>query len=89
MHTPDDRQLELLKWRLLLHRLDEVTDFSLHARLIHEADEAARLARQSPFPLLVFPCLFEEKAAGATEQARRQAHLYWHSLRVTEPALAV
>lgn len=88
MQTPDERRLELLKWRLLLRRLNEVADSSLHARLIREADEAAAFARQSPFPLLVFPCLFEEQAAVATEQARRQAHLYWHSLRVNEPALA-
>jgi hypothetical protein len=36
---------------------------------------------------LVFPCLFEERAAAA-ERARRQARFYWDCLRVSEPALA-
>jgi len=30
----------------------------------------------TPFPLLVFPVLFEEKTAAAVRQAERQARIY-------------
>jgi hypothetical protein len=49
---------------------------------MQQADEAAFLACLTLYPLLTFPCLFEEKAAAATEQARRQARLYWQGLEL-------
>ncbi|HWX21544.1 MAG TPA: hypothetical protein VN578_16705 [Candidatus Binatia bacterium] len=72
--------LELLKLRLLLRRLDEIPRSELHAAVMREADTAASLARQTDFPLLAFPCLFEERADRVAEHERQQSHRYWLSL---------
>jgi hypothetical protein len=45
------------------------------APLRDAASEAAALAWTTPVPLLVFPVLFEEKAAAAVLQDRRQARI--------------
>jgi hypothetical protein len=70
----------MLKQRLLLQRLNETPESETHALIIRQANEAALLAWLSAYPLLTFPCLFEERTAAATEQARRQAHVYWNGL---------
>ncbi len=61
-----------LKNGLLLARLDETPGAELNSRLRGAANEAAALAWVTPFPLLVFPVLFEEKAEAALLQAARQ-----------------
>jgi len=61
-----------LKNGLLLTRLDETPGAELNSRLRRAANEAAALAWVTPFPLLVFPVLFEEKAQAALLQAARQ-----------------
>jgi hypothetical protein len=66
----------ILKQRLLLRRLNETPESETHALIMRQADEAAFLACLTQYPLLTFPCLFEERAAAATEQARRQARLW-------------
>ena len=78
----------VLKQRLLLQRLNEVPDSATHALIIRQANEAAFLSCLTLYPLLTFPCLFEERAVAATEQARRQAHLYWNGLDLQAPARA-
>ena len=93
----DDRiatRFGVLKQRLLLQRLNELPDTATHALIIRQADEAAFLAWLTSYPLLSFPCLFEERATAAAEQARRRALFYWSGLEVdasastgTRPAL--
>lgn len=78
----------ILKQRLLLRRLNETPESETHALLMRQADEAAFLACLTSYPLLTFPCLFEERAADATKQARRQARLYWSGLEFQPPACA-
>ncbi len=78
-----------LKTRLLLQRLNETPGSETHASIIKQANEAALLAWLSGYPLLAFPCLFEERALAATEHARRQARRYWTKLQSPAPAHAV
>lgn len=78
----------VLRQRLLLHRLDEAPDPSTHALIMRQANEAAFLAWLTSYPLLTFPCLFEERAAAAMEEARCQARLYWNGLEAQPPACA-
>ena len=82
------RRFGILKQRLLLQRLNEVPDSATHALVIRQANEAASLACLTAYPLLTFPCLFEERVVAATEQARRQARLYWSGLELGLPACA-
>ena len=70
----------VLKQRLLLECLNQTPEPETHALIMQQANEAALLAWLSAYPLLTFPCLFEERAASATEQARRQARIYWNGL---------
>ena len=78
----------MLKQRLLLQRLNEAPDSTSHVLIMQQAAEAALLAWRTTYPLLTFPCLFEERAVTAMEQARRQARLYWNGLEVQPPACA-
>lgn len=80
-------EFELLKNRTLLRALDETPEVELHISIIHAAREAAGLAWQTPFPLLVYPELFEEKACAAREQALRQMHVHRQSLELLAFAL--
>lgn len=78
----------LLKQRLLLARLNETPEYETHALIMRQANEAALDAWLSSYPLLTFPCLFEERANAASAQARLQACLYWKDLRAETPARA-
>jgi hypothetical protein len=78
----------LLKQRLLLERLNGTPESETHAVLIYLAEEAASGASLSAYPLLVFPCLFEELADLALEQARRQAQDYWDCRQMPPSAQA-
>jgi hypothetical protein len=69
-----------LKSRLVLQRLNEAPEPETHASIMKQANEAALLAWLSGYPLLAFPCLFEERAIATTEQARRHARRYWNNL---------
>jgi hypothetical protein len=82
------RMFGTLKQRLLLRRLDETPEFETHALIMRQADEASFLACLTSYPLLTFPCLFDERATEATEQARRQAHRYWNGLELVPRACA-
>ena len=67
-----ETELEQLKERLLGPLLNASTDPAQGAPLRRAANEAAGLAWFTPFPLLVFPTLLEEKAASARRQHERQ-----------------
>jgi hypothetical protein len=71
-----ENEFERLKSRLLAETLDETELPALNVPLRRAANEAAALARVTPFPLLVFPALFEEKSRAAVRHAERQARIY-------------
>jgi len=65
-----ENRLERLKNELLFERLGDEPRHNSYVR--RAANEAAALAWVTPYPLLVFPALFEEKADMALAQAVRQ-----------------
>jgi hypothetical protein len=68
-----ENEFERLKKRLLFERLFELENSDSNNYLRRAANEAAAVAWLTPYPLLVFPELFEEKAHLALLQAERQA----------------
>jgi hypothetical protein len=71
----EEDPLEALKRRLLESHLDGVRSAETNDRLRRAAEEAVALAWVTPYPLLVFPVLFQERAEAARAQARRQAQV--------------
>jgi hypothetical protein len=67
-----EAELERLKAQLLAQRLAGCTEPRLDSHMRRAAGEAAALAWTTQYPLLVFPALFEEKAAAALLRAERQ-----------------
>lgn len=67
-----ETSFERLKLRLLNQSLSERPDPDLNAPLRRAANEAASLAWLTPFPLLFFPALFEEKVTEAARHETRQ-----------------
>jgi len=67
-----ETELDRLKGRLLREMLERTPDEQAHPLLRRAGNEAAALAWFTPFPLLFFPVLFEEKARGALRQGARQ-----------------
>jgi hypothetical protein len=65
-------KLEGLKEQLLEERLVEALGEDLEVELRQAASDAAALAWVTAYPLLVFPALFEEKAAAVSVRAERQ-----------------
>jgi len=78
----EDSELEKLKARLLRQTLNNVAIIGADGFIRHAANEAAALAWDTHFPLLVFPALFEEKAHAALAQVRRQAGVRRRSLEL-------
>lgn len=74
-----ENALERLKSRLLQQRLADVWEPGVNSQVRRAANEAAALAWVSPYPLLVFPGLFEEKLATAREQAQHQESVWARS----------
>jgi hypothetical protein len=74
--------VEHLKWRLLLRQLDMIQQSELHVLVLHEAQVAAAMAAKTPYPHLLFPCLFEERVAGALERERCESNHYWHRMGI-------
>ncbi|HWV98307.1 MAG TPA: hypothetical protein VNZ64_01320 [Candidatus Acidoferrum sp.] len=75
-----ERSFELLRWRLLLNRLDRIESSELHALVIREAKSASEIACDSAVPWLVFPCLFEERVDTALQLEAQVATVYWGQL---------
>lgn len=69
----DENQLERLKERLLTTELDRTTSLDVNVLLRRAANEAVSLVWLTPYPLLLLPALFAEKAQAARRQAGRQA----------------
>lgn len=70
-----ETELDRLKARLLRDLLAQTADGQLYALLRRAANEAAALAWFTPFPLLFFPGLLEEKAHAALRQGARQRYI--------------
>jgi hypothetical protein len=66
---------ERLKNRLLTERLEEIWRPEINSQVRRAANEAAALAWVTPYPLLVFPTLFQEKAEAAVQIAHRQQQI--------------
>ena len=77
-----DRETDLdrLKEELLVQFLEDRTNRGFNAYVRRAADDAAALAWVTPYPLLVFPGLFEEKAEAALQQIERQESVRRRSL---------
>jgi hypothetical protein len=70
-----ENTFERLKSTLLAERLENVWDAEANSLVRRAANEAAALAWVTPYPLLVFPTLFEEKTAVAARRAELQADI--------------
>ena len=75
----EENRFERLQDRLLAERLAEVWGADLGSHLRRAANEAAALAWVTPYPLLVFPALFDEKAEAALHYAERQDQIRQHT----------
>lgn len=80
----EETELERLKNRLLVRVLNELDNPGANAYVRRAANEAAALAWVTPYPLLTFPALFEEKAADALLYTERQT-----SVRERSPELVI
>jgi hypothetical protein len=76
--------LEELKQRLLQETASAGPDPATLPGLRRAAEEAASLAWATPFPLLVLPELFSEKAAEACIRSQRQRDIRQRSRRLTD-----
>ena len=77
-----ETELERLKNQLLRERLYDFTEPGFNGYVRRAANEAAALAWVTPYPLLMFPALFEEKTRTALLQVRRQANVRQRSLEL-------
>jgi hypothetical protein len=71
-----ENRFEELKNRLLRERLSRAAEPGWESLLRRAANEAAALAWVTPYPLLVFPDLFAEKAESAVRVALKQARTF-------------
>ena len=81
-------ELEQLKARLLVPLLNASTDPAQSEPLRRAANEAAGLAWFTPFPLLFFPALLEEKVYAAQRQQARQRRIRQRTEGLLEKAVA-
>ena len=70
-----ENQFEQLKARLLGQRLEALWEPELGTQVRRAANEAAAIAWITPYPMLVFPALFEEKAETALRVVERQEYV--------------
>jgi hypothetical protein len=66
-------ELAQLKERLLAAELQRTTNLETNVLLRRAANEAVSLVWLTPYPLLLLPALFAEKALAARQAASRQA----------------
>jgi hypothetical protein len=85
---PAEHELEQLKARLLRPLLSPAAEPGLNIALRRAANEAASVAWFTPFPLLFFPTLLEEKAANARRQQERQREIRRRTQGLLEEAIS-
>ena len=83
-----ETELERIKERLLARLLAEAESGELYAPLRRAANDAAALAWLTPFPLLFFPALLEEKVVGARLQFERQTVILQRGRKGLRPVSA-
>ena len=81
-----ETELERLKARLLLDLLKQSSQAELNAPLRRAANDAAAVAWTTPFPLLVFPTLLEEKAHEARQYHQNQQVMLARNRRLIRAA---
>ena len=79
----EDR-FEHLKDRLFIEHIEAVFEPLAYSHLRRAANEAAALAWVTPYPLLVFPALFHEKAQAALAHAEKQETVLRRSRELLE-----
>jgi hypothetical protein len=79
LRAEQELRFEALERRLVAECLQEAWEPEGSLQVARAANEAAALAWVTPYPLLVFPVLFEEKAQAAALQAERQAQVFQRS----------
>jgi hypothetical protein len=72
-------ELERMKNCLLYEHTRAVSDAKVHSWLKRGAEEAASIAWATPYPLLVFPLLLDEKLSEARRKAEKQQSIYLRS----------
>jgi hypothetical protein len=82
-----EAELERLKSRLLQRLLRDTPYPEFNARFRRAANEAAALAWLTPYPLLMFPTLFDEKAQTAVQQGLLQECVHRRSLELLTEAV--
>jgi hypothetical protein len=87
MRGPAELELEQLKSRLLGQLLSPATEPGVSLALRRAANEAASMAWFTPFPLLFFPVLLEEKASAARRQQKRQREIRERTQGLFEQAI--
>jgi hypothetical protein len=85
---PVENDLEQLKARLVRPLLAPAMEPELKTALQRAANEAASAAWFTPFPLLFFPTLLEEKAAIAKRQQKRQLEIRQRTQGLLEEAIS-
>jgi hypothetical protein len=80
----EETELERLKNRLLVNVLNDLDVPAFNPVLRRAANEAAAIAWVTPYPLLTFPGLFEEKIEAALVYVERQ-----ESVRERSPELVI
>jgi hypothetical protein len=78
-----ETELERLKNRLLLRSINDLAEPEYVAGVRRAANEAAALAWVTPYPLLTFPALFEEKVETALLYVERQTAVRERSAELT------
>jgi hypothetical protein len=74
-----ETEFERLKNRLLARELTNAPAPEFTPPIRRAANDAAAIAWGTAFPLLLFPVLFEEKAAAGLNRLEKQAHIYKNS----------
>ncbi len=70
-----ENRFEVLKRGLLNDRLSDIWETEANTSARRAANDAASLAWTTPFPLLAFPELFEEKLRAYLAQSERQTEI--------------
>jgi hypothetical protein len=83
-----ENDLEQLKARLLGHLLEQPMELELNTALRRAASDAASAAWFTPFPLLFFPTLLEEKATTARLRVQRQQEIRQRTQGLLEQVLS-
>jgi len=79
--------LERLKSKLLVRLLRDTPYPEFNVLIRRAANEAAGLAWLTPYPLLMFPALFGEKAQAAVKQGLLQEHVLRRSVELLAEAV--